>query len=553
MLERLQKIISRAGIASRRHAEELIVSGQVKVNGVVVTELGAKADPERDHIEAAGRAADQPAAASYFILHKPPHVVSTMADPEGRATLRHLLRGLAGGVFPVGGLEYASSGLILLTSDGQLANSIFKTSSNLTQVFWVKLKGRPSLETLSKVTHRARARLRLLPAPDASAGHVENPWYEAELRGLRRDLLRQAFFDAGHPVEKMKRVRLGPIELGDLPEAQYRQLTPSEVASLRRAVERAAEQGAEQVASLGKSETGIGGKSETRIVAPPFAPRPFQRKQWQKRVDRVPSQPVKPGEGRGQPSGYRPDRNRFAPAAKGGPKRGGPPGFPPRREGDASTAGRRFPPRDGRNDRPGQDRFTPAAKGQSPRGGRPSFPPRGERGAPTGERRFPPRGDRGDRPSRDRFTPAAQGPSPRGGRPSFPPRGERGAPTGERRFPPRGKPHPHGERGAGPRGERGTGPDRPFQPGRNRSAPGGFGRSSGQGNRPSDARGGYRGKGPKKFSPGGSRPSGPPSGKFRGKPARPGGPGRPSGPARRGGGPPRPGGKPPNRPPRRTP
>ena len=147
-----------------------------------------------------------------------------MADPEGRATLRHVLRGLAGGVFPVGGLEYASSGLILLTSDGQLANSIFKASSNLTQVFWVKLKGRPSPETLSKVTHRARARLRLLPAPDASAGHVENPWYEAELRGLRRDLLRQAFFDASHPVEKMKRVRLGPIELGDLPEAQYRQL-----------------------------------------------------------------------------------------------------------------------------------------------------------------------------------------------------------------------------------------------------------------------------------------------------------------------------------------
>ena len=158
MLERLQKIISRAGIASRRHAEELIVSGQVKVNGVVVTELGAKADPEHDHIEAAGRVAEQPAAASYFILHKPPHVVSTMADPEGRATLRHVLRGLAGGVFPVGGLEYASSGLILLTSDGQLANSIFKTSSNLTQVFWVKLKGRPSPETLSKVTHRlARA------------------------------------------------------------------------------------------------------------------------------------------------------------------------------------------------------------------------------------------------------------------------------------------------------------------------------------------------------------------------------------------------------------
>ena len=95
MLERLQKIIARAGIASRRHAEELIRSGQVRVNGVVVSELGAKADPEHDRVEAAGRVAERPAEPRYFMLHKPVHVVSTMSDPEGRATLRHLLRGMA--------------------------------------------------------------------------------------------------------------------------------------------------------------------------------------------------------------------------------------------------------------------------------------------------------------------------------------------------------------------------------------------------------------------------------------------------------------------------
>src|ERR1700739_4693694 len=108
MLDRLQKIIARAGIASRRHAEELIRSGQVRVNGEIVTELGAKADPEHDRVEAAGRAAQKPVGASYYILTKPPHVVATMADPEGRATLRHVLRGLAGAVFPVGGLDYAA-------------------------------------------------------------------------------------------------------------------------------------------------------------------------------------------------------------------------------------------------------------------------------------------------------------------------------------------------------------------------------------------------------------------------------------------------------------
>src|SRR6202790_4244701 len=144
MLERLQKIIARAGIASRRHAEELIRSGQVRVNGVVVTELGSKADPEHDRVEAAGQLAELPAQPGYYLLHKPIHVVSTMSDPEGRATLRHVLRGLAGGIFPVGRLDYAASGLMLLTNDGALADRIFKTSARMPQVFWMKLAGKLS-------------------------------------------------------------------------------------------------------------------------------------------------------------------------------------------------------------------------------------------------------------------------------------------------------------------------------------------------------------------------------------------------------------------------
>jgi 23S rRNA pseudouridine2605 synthase len=239
MLERLQKIIARAGIASRRHAEELIRGGQVRVNGIVVTELGAKADPERDRVEAAGQLAQRPAEARYLLLNKPAHVVSTMSDPEGRATLRHCLRGLAGGVFPVGRLDYAASGLMLLTSDGELANRIFRNSARMGQVYWIKLKGRLSEEVLRDVRVRANARVRLLRSPGSSGPEAANPWYEVEFTDSRNDLLRHTLFAAEHPVEKMKRVKLGPLDLGDLAEGHYRSLVPSEVAQLGRAIERA--------------------------------------------------------------------------------------------------------------------------------------------------------------------------------------------------------------------------------------------------------------------------------------------------------------------------
>jgi len=248
MLERLQKIIARAGIASRRHAEELITSGQVRVNGVVVTKLGSKADPEHDRVEAAGKVAERPSEVAYYVLHKPAHVVSTMADPEGRATLRHVLRGLSGGIFPVGRLDYDASGLVLLTSDGELANRLFKSSARMPQVYWIKVKGQLSDDLLRQMHHRAQARLRRL-MDSAEAKHAaprvirkkyaSNPWYEAELTEARRDLLRHALFAAEHPVEKMKRVKLGPLDLGTLPEGHYRQLAASEVALLRQAIERA--------------------------------------------------------------------------------------------------------------------------------------------------------------------------------------------------------------------------------------------------------------------------------------------------------------------------
>ena len=193
MQERLQKIIARAGIASRRHAEQLIVSGQVRVNGRVVTELGTKADAGDDRIEAAGRVITAEERRVYILLNKPPEIVATMADPEGRKTLRNLLRGLPERVYPVGRLDYSASGLIFLTNDGDLADEMLKRWKNLSQVYHIKVKGRLTPEQLDQFGREAGARMRPVRQPDAARGHVANFWYEVALKDSKRDALRKVF------------------------------------------------------------------------------------------------------------------------------------------------------------------------------------------------------------------------------------------------------------------------------------------------------------------------------------------------------------------------
>ncbi len=175
MQERLQKIIARAGIASRRHAEQLILSGQVLVNGRVVTELGSKADPEKDKIEAAGRTIkDEQRRSVYMLMHKPAEVVSSLADPEGRKNLRNLLRGFPERVYPVGNLEYAATGLVFLTNDGDLAAKMLKQWDQLEQVYHVKIKGMLTLTDLERLGKEIGIKMQTLRQPDASRGHVAN-------------------------------------------------------------------------------------------------------------------------------------------------------------------------------------------------------------------------------------------------------------------------------------------------------------------------------------------------------------------------------------------
>ena len=236
MQERLQKIIARAGIASRRHAEQLIVSGQVRVNGQIVKELGSKADPASDRIEAAGRLITEEERRVHILLNKPPEIVASMADPEGRPTLRNLLRGLPLRVYPVGRLDYAAAGLVFLTNDGDLANEMLKHWQNLPQTYHVKVKGRLTPEQLEQFGKEARARMRPVRQPDSARGHAANFWYEVTPRDSKRDELRRVLFGAQHPVEKLRRVALGPLTLEGLPAGHYRTLSEDEVARLRRAL-----------------------------------------------------------------------------------------------------------------------------------------------------------------------------------------------------------------------------------------------------------------------------------------------------------------------------
>jgi 23S rRNA pseudouridine2605 synthase len=239
-LERLQKIMAWAGVASRRKSEELITAGRVTVNGQPVSELGTKADPERDHIRVDGKLLHGSERKLYLLLNKPRGYVTTVSDPEGRPTVMHLLRDLGTRVYPVGRLDYASEGLLLLTNDGELAQKLTRAASHVAKTYLVKVSGRPSIESISRLREGVVLRgerpgerpIKTAPARITIAREAENPWYEVTLTEGRNRQIRRMFEQVGHRVEKIKRVRYGPLEL-DVPPGEYRHLTPEEVERLR--------------------------------------------------------------------------------------------------------------------------------------------------------------------------------------------------------------------------------------------------------------------------------------------------------------------------------
>jgi 23S rRNA pseudouridine2605 synthase len=232
--ERLQKILARMGIASRRAAEELIAEGRVTVNGERAT-LGMKADPAHSHIKVDGKLLFRAEPLVYYMLNKPRGVVSTLADPEGRPTVRDLLRGVRYRVFPVGRLDYDSEGLLLLTNDGEFSNALLHPSRKIPKTYVVKVKGVMPEEKMLKLRRGIRledgrtqpARVRLIRESSA------NSWVEVTITEGRKRQVRRMVEAVGHQALKLRRISINGVKLSGLEPGALRPLTDKELKTLR--------------------------------------------------------------------------------------------------------------------------------------------------------------------------------------------------------------------------------------------------------------------------------------------------------------------------------
>jgi 23S rRNA pseudouridine2605 synthase len=472
-LDRLQKILSQAGVASRRHAEEMITQGRVQVNGTVVTELGTKADPEHDHIRVDGKLIRGAEHLRYFVLNKPKGHVTTASDPEGRPTVMDFFKKMSERLYPVGRLDFLSEGLLLVTNDGDLANKLTKAATGVEKTYLVKVSGQPTEEELDRLREgvgidRGRpgeGRVHTSPATIRQARAGDNPWYEVVLTEGRNRELRKMFEEIGHFVEKIRRVGYGPLVL-DVEPGQFRELEADELAKLRLAAEgkwrkpkprepRAeSRQGARREGGRGPAREG-GGRQPVRGERTPAQRPPEDRLRTGERADRGGDR-SRPAQGKRE---WRPaqardqgfQRPRFKPADRGEgfgrsaasrPAAGRPAAGRP-------TAGGARPPQSGRPPRSGR----PEGGGQGwvrrEGSGRPAVTPKYQENRPRFEAREDRRGRvekprRGPAPPPGRFeSTRTEGPS-RTERPSRP---ERPAGTGRSSFPGREQTSSRGYRG----------------------------------------------------------------------------------------------------------
>ncbi|HET6206106.1 MAG TPA: pseudouridine synthase [Terracidiphilus sp.] len=490
-LERLQKILSQAGVASRRHAEELITEGRVQVNGKIVTELGSKADPGRDHIRVDGKLLRGAERLRYFVLNKPRGYVTTVSDPEKRSTVMEFFARMPERLYPVGRLDYLSEGLLLVTNDGDLANKLTKAASGVQKTYLVKVSGQPTEEELDRLREGVsiergkpgEGRVSTAPATIRKARAGDNPWFEVVLIEGRNRELRKMFEEIGHHVEKIRRVGYGPLVLDQEP-GKFRELDPAELAQLRLAAE-----GKWRQPKAKEEQRGRGGERGGSAFR---ADRPRKDRGFERKPERpsrpAPSAEEKPPRRTGdwerrpptrqQPEWQRGTRPTRAPARFNEGER--PPRTPARfNEGDRSEGRRTYASK------------PPAAFGRA-----------GARGAgqagsrPVASRPAQPRREGADRPAWKR--------SERGDRPFRTDRGDSRATTG--RF---DRPRGEGEkadrgstRGAGARPQR-PGPQRPsqFRAGQDRAERPRFERAD-------TGRGGFGGARPRPQGASGPRPQG---------------------------------------------
>lgn len=236
MLERLNKLIAQAGIASRRGADELIINGEVSVNGELITEPGTKADPEKDHIKVGGKLINARIAKReivYILLNKPKGYLSSAADPEGRKLVTDLVKGY-GKLHPVGRLDYNTEGLIILTNDGNFTNLV-ASSKTIPKVYDVKVKGLPNENAINKLRKGVRLEdgFKTAPAQIKDLKPTDkNGWYEVTLYEGHNQQIRKMFDSIGHSVVKLKRIAIGSINYDRLPVGAYRELDEEEVKNI---------------------------------------------------------------------------------------------------------------------------------------------------------------------------------------------------------------------------------------------------------------------------------------------------------------------------------
>ncbi|EFM09816.1 pseudouridine synthase [Paenibacillus curdlanolyticus YK9] len=263
-LERLQKILAQAGIASRRKCEELIISGQVEVNGVPVTTLGAKADPEEDVITVGGK----PIVSEnklYIMLNKPKGVITSASDPQGRKVVSDFLTGIKQRVYPIGRLDYDTEGLLLLTNDGEFANLLTHPKHHVPKTYWATVKGVPHGDKLDKLRKGIELEDGMTSPAEVEYQDIEPSDKESTIRitiyeGRNRQVRRM--FDAiGHPVIRLKRVKFGELGLQNLKRGGWRPLKPHEVQELLQ----------EAAKAEGKSSYVPSGKPATK---PEWKPKP---------------------------------------------------------------------------------------------------------------------------------------------------------------------------------------------------------------------------------------------------------------------------------------
>src|SRR5215813_7636024 len=235
MQERLQKILAHAGVASRRHAEAMITGGRVSVNGHIITELGSKADPAEDVIKVDGKKLRSPQRHVYIVLNKPKNVMSTSSDSQDRPTVVEYVKGkVKERVYPVGRLDFGSEGLIILTNDGEFTK-LMTQAGVIPKVYHVKVAGKPEDRALQRLRRGAYVdNERLAPCTIEGLKGGVNPWYVVTLHQGRNQQIRRMFQSIGHPVEKLRRVRIGSLEDEKLRPGGWRFLTQEEVNQFKR-------------------------------------------------------------------------------------------------------------------------------------------------------------------------------------------------------------------------------------------------------------------------------------------------------------------------------